>query len=88
MATYALTKRILTALNNKSLVGGTFCDLQKAFDCVNHDILLSKIEFYGVSGKANTHIRSYLWDRYQIVLIDLDSRKYHSEWEPVTDGVP
>jgi len=65
-----------------------FCDLQKAFDCVNHDILLSKIEFYGVSGKANNLIKSYLQDRYQRVLIDLDSRKYHSKWESVTDGVP
>jgi len=51
-ATYTLTKNILTALSNKLLVGGIFCELQKAFDCVNHDIL-SKIEFYGVSGKAN-----------------------------------
>jgi len=88
MATYALTKNILTALNNKSLVGGIFCNLQKAFDCINHDILLTKIEFYGVSGKANNLIKSYLQDRYQRVLIDLDSRKYHSKWESVTDGVP
>ena len=88
MAIYALTKSIMTALNNKSLVGSIFCGLQKAFDCVNHDILLSKIEFYGPSGKANNLIKSCLQDRYQRVLIDLDSRKYHSKWESVTDGVP
>lgn len=70
------------------LVGGIFCDLHKAFDCVNYDILLSKIEFYGISGTANNLIRSYLHDRYQRVLIDLDAKKYYSEWQPITDGVP
>jgi len=83
-----LTKDILTALNNNSLVGGIFCDLQKAFDCVNHDILLSKIEFYGVTGKTNNLLKSYLKERYQRVLIDLDSRNYQSQWKLVTDGVP
>jgi len=67
-----LTTNILTALNNQELVGGIFCDLYKAFDCVNHDTLLSKIEFYGISGKANNLIKSYLQDRYQRVLVDLD----------------
>jgi len=87
-ATYTLTKNILTALNNKLLVGGIFCNLQKAFHCVTHNILLSKIEFYGVSGKANNLIISYLQNRYQRVLVDLNSRKYHSKWESVTNGVP
>ena len=65
-----------------------FCDLHKAFDCVNHDILLSKMEFYGISGKTNNLIKSYLQDRYQRVLVGLDSKKYYSKWESVTDGVP
>ena len=70
------------------LVGGISCDLHKAFDCVNHDILPSNMEFYGISGKANNLIKSYLQDGYQRVLVDLDSNKYYSEWESVTDGVP
>jgi hypothetical protein len=40
-------------MNNKHLVGGIFCGLQKAFDCVSHDILIKKMEFYGITGKFN-----------------------------------
>jgi hypothetical protein len=50
-AIYKLTNEILKALNNKSMIGGIFCDLKKAFDCVDHEILLSKLEHYDVTGK-------------------------------------
>jgi hypothetical protein len=39
-------------------VGGIFCDLKKAFDSVNHKILLSELEFYGLSGPMHKLI---LW---------------------------
>jgi hypothetical protein len=64
-----LTQEILTALNNKIKVGGIFCDLHKDFDCVNQDILLSKMEFFGIIGKANNLIKSYLQNRCQRVQI-------------------
>jgi len=63
-ATYKLTTEILNAMNNKLLVGGIFCDLEKSVDCVNHDILLSKLNFYGISDKDLTLYQSYLDNRY------------------------
>ena len=55
---------------NKVTVGGIFCDLEKAFSCVNHNILLSRLEFYGIVDKFNALIKSNLKERYQGVLID------------------
>ena len=59
VATYSLLKEILDALNSNSVVGGIFCDLKKAFDHVNHDILLLKMEFYGIKGIFNRLVKSY-----------------------------
>jgi hypothetical protein len=60
MAIYTLINNILSSLNIKTSVDGLFCDLQKAFDCVNCDILLSKMKFYGITGVANRLTESYL----------------------------
>ena len=80
---------ILKALDNKQLVRGIFCDLSKAFDCIDHETLLTKLEYYGVRGTANKLIKSYLVDRSQRVLIkDNYSRTYFSEWNKVRRGVP
>jgi len=59
-ASYTLLNEILTAMNNKQMVGGIFCDLHKAFDCINHALLLEKMKFYGVSGKFYNLVKSYL----------------------------
>jgi len=46
------------------------------------------MEFYGIVGKANTLIKSYLQNRYQRVQIKKDTINHCSEWELITDGVP
>jgi len=64
-ASYILLNEILTALNNKEMVGRIFCDIYKAFNCINHNVLLEKMKFYGVSGKFYNLVQSYLDGKYQ-----------------------
>jgi len=85
--TYKLTTENLNAINNKLLVGGIFCDLEKASDCVNHDILLSKLKFYGIGDKDFQHYQSYLGNRYCKTVIYNGSDKV-SNWAKVRHGVP
>jgi exonuclease III len=87
-ASYRLMDEILKSLNNKLMVGGIFCDLQKAFDCVNHNILLTKLEFYGIKGTFLKLIKSYLEGRYQRVLLNNNTFNSYSNWEIIRHGVP
>jgi len=50
---YTLLNNVLSSFDRRNLVGGLFCHLQKAFDCVNHEILRAKMKFYGISVIAN-----------------------------------
>jgi hypothetical protein len=86
-ASFALLHEILTALNNKRMVGGLFCDLHKTFDCINHDLLLEKLKFYGVSGKFYKLVTSYLGGRYQKVSLN-HNNSIESIWEEIKEGVP
>jgi hypothetical protein len=89
-ATFALTNEILDALNKRLIVGCIFCDIQRAFDNVNFDILLSKLEYYGIQGVQKTLYKSYLYNRYQRVSIyDTDTKKISlSNWKRIKHGVP
>ena len=52
-------------LKNRSKVGVIIMDLSKAFDSLNHDLLLAKLEAYGLDNKAVSFMRSYLTNRLQ-----------------------
>jgi hypothetical protein len=60
-ATYTLTNEISRALNNRLIVGGTFCHLEEASDCINRDILLSNLELYGITGRDNVKVKQSLY---------------------------
>jgi hypothetical protein len=68
-AALRLTDGVLNSLNQKLHVGGIFCDLLKAFECVNHEILLTKLHLYGIQGMTVDWSRSYLTNRKQKVEI-------------------
>jgi hypothetical protein len=82
-AIYELLNKILKPLNMKIMIGGIFCDLEKAFDCVNHDILLSKLKFNGITRPAYKLLTSYLQNRYQRVLINSKDKYCNvaSDWD-------
>jgi hypothetical protein len=69
-------------------VTGIFCDLAKAFDSVNHELLLMKLQYYGVQGVILDWFKSYLQHRRQRVELKYINDKFHSNWETVTCGVP
>jgi hypothetical protein len=53
------------ASNNEFTAESIFCNLEKASDCVNHDILLYKLELYEVTGRENVFYKSHLHNRYK-----------------------
>jgi hypothetical protein len=76
-------------LNNNQIAGGILCDLQKAFDCVNHKILLDKLQLYGIEDKFKILIESYLTNRYQKVTLNkIDYNNNSSDWARINCGVP
>jgi len=86
----AVINETLKAVDSKSAVGRIFFYLVKAVDCLNHNILLSKLQFYGVNGKAKSWFESYVNNtcmRVQISDEELNQTSF-SAWEKITDGVP
>jgi hypothetical protein len=66
-AIFTLTDNTLTPLNQHHQIGGAFCDLPKAFDHVNHEILLNKLHYYGIRGICHHWFKTYLTKRKQRV---------------------
>ena len=79
-----ITEKIRESLDENKIACGIFVDLQKAFDTVNHKILLAKLYRYGIRGTTFEWFKSYLSNRYQYVsLLGFDSNR-----SKIEHGVP
>ena len=79
-----MTETIKETIDNGMFGCGVFIDFQKAFDTVNHSILINKLEHYGIRRVGSDWFRSYLSNRKQYVSVNGKV----SEQKPVTHGVP
>ena len=84
MAINDLYCKITDDLDNKHHSLGIFLDSSKAFDTLNHDILLHKLNIYGIRGLANSWIKNYISNRKQYVVYN-NTNSTHSD---VVCGVP
>ena len=84
MAILSLVDKISSAIDNGDCVIGVFLDFKKAFDTVNHNILLRKLYKYGVRGVAYSWMEDYLINRQQYVCFNyIDSSRQN-----INCGVP
>ena len=83
-AIISLTEHVKKLIDEGQIVCGVFIDLEKAFDTVHHEILIDKLNAYGLRGKINDLFKSYLSNRKQFVSLN----GFDSETENITCGVP
>ena len=72
------------AVDNHKVFGAVLTDLSKAFDCICHDLLIAKLNAYGLSLPALKLITDYLQNRKQRTKIG----SICSDWEDIISGVP
>jgi len=68
-AVQSYIERIQKALDKQVYTIGIFIDLSKAYDVLNHNLLLEKLSYYGIRGSTNSWFRSYLFRRKQFIEI-------------------
>ena len=84
LAVIKLITHVVQAFHQKIYSACFFLDLKKAFDTVNHDLLIKKLEHYGFRGQCSEYLLSYFSNRKQYVQVD----GHDSSYKPVVSGVP
>ena len=71
-------------LDNGKVAGAVLTDLSKTFDCLNHKLLITKLQAYGFDGQALSYVYSYLSDRKQRMKVNGS----FSVWSDIVSGLP
>ena len=79
-----MLERFKKALDNKNKFGALLTDLSKAFDCLNHELLIAKLDAYGFDNVSLNLIRSYLSGRKQRTKVN----NRFSVWSEISSGIP
>ena len=79
-----MLERFKKALDNKNKFGALLADLSKAYDCLNHDLLIAKLEAYGFEYMCLNMIRNYLSGRKHRTKVN----NHFSEWADILSGIP
>lgn len=88
-AVYQAISKILTSLNESKATSIICLDLSKAFDSVDHEILLEKLDSYGVRGIAQNLMKTYILNRQQCVVEkDQTGNIWKSDIKTILKGVP
>ncbi|KAJ2937119.1 hypothetical protein O0L34_g19287 [Tuta absoluta] len=87
-AAHQVIDSIITSIDDKYKTAGIFCDLTKAFDVIQVDLLLEKLKLYGIRKNAHQLLESFLTGRKQIVQVISDGRKIRSQAGNLTIGIP
>jgi hypothetical protein len=87
-ATAAYVQDVLQALNRHEDTLGVFYDFSRAFDTIDHELLLSKLKSLGIRGIAGAWIKSYLTDRSQVVSIVNNGSEAKSTVSSLNIGIP
>ena len=84
LASVELIDRVMSAFENKNTPVAIYMDLSKAFDTLDHGILLQKLNYYGIKGSELKWFKSYLEDRKQYV----ETNNIKSDHKTISTGVP
>lgn len=87
-AVYDFLEKICVNLENKKFSMGLFLDFSKAFDSLDHEILLQKLELYGIRGRALEWITAFLAEREQVVVVEKNGEKFTSKPARNPRGIP